>query len=363
MSIPIDENGYIPVRNRLLSKAGVFPYLGSSIGASEPNRIYMVYRPESELSNEETINSFKLLPLIDDHEMLGTDATPAEKKGVQGTTGEEIYYDKGLYGNLKVFSESLKNLIEGGKKELSLGYKCKYIFESGVFEGQKYDAIQTNLRGNHIALVDEGRMGKEVSVIDAALKTVVTMDRNDIKSIGDNIMNEEQFKALLDALGAVSSKLDTLIKHEENEKTEEKVEVSDEEIKDETKVEDEEVKEEVKVEDEEIEALKKENETLTKKVEDMKGMDEKIKKSVMQELAQRDKLAAKLSPIIGSFDHLEMDLKGVVSYGLKKLDLTADKGQEMATLNGYLAATKSVKSNGMDSNVQKNENVSFDIFK
>lgn len=353
MTIPIDENGYIPVRNRLLSKVGVYPYLGSSIGANEPNKIYMVYRPADELSNEETINSFKLVPLIDDHEMLGTDATPAEKKGVQGTTGEEIYFkDDGLYGNLKVFSESLKNLIDGGKKELSLGYKCKYVFETGIFEGQKYDAIQTNLRGNHIALVDEGRMGKEVSVVDEALKTVVTMDRQDIKIVGDNTMTEEQIKYLLDAINGMSAKLDSLIKAEETAK--------DSDVKS------EDAEEETKVEDAEVKNIKKENETLVKKVEDMeekaKGIDEAIKKSVMKELTQRDKLVSRLTPLIGSFDHLEMDLNSVVCYGIKKLNLESDKGLEMATLNGYLAGTTVSKSSGMDSKTET-KNVSFDMFK
>ena len=160
-----DENGYVLVEKRPISKVGVFEYLGSSIGAEDPDRIYKVYRPAEELSSQDTIDSFKLVPWIDEHEMLGTDGTPAEQKGIQGTTGEDIYFDNDtLYGNLKVYSGSLKNIIENGKKELSLGYKCKYKFESGVFDGQKYDAIQTELRGNHIATVENGRMGKEVQL-------------------------------------------------------------------------------------------------------------------------------------------------------------------------------------------------------
>lgn len=75
-----DKNGFFEVRDNPISKVGIFPYMGSSIGADEPNRIYRVYRPEEELSNEETIESFKLLPFVDDHAMLGSGEIPAEKK-------------------------------------------------------------------------------------------------------------------------------------------------------------------------------------------------------------------------------------------------------------------------------------------
>lgn len=376
LNVLADNNGYIPVSDRPLSKVGVFPYMGSSIGAEDPNKIYMVYRPAEQLSRPETINSFKLVPLIDEHEMLGKDATAAEKKGIQGTTGEDIYFKDGvLYGNMKVFSESMKNLIEGGKKELSLGYKCKYIFEDGVFEGQKYDAIQTDLLGNHIALVSEGRMGKEVSVVDEALKTVVTMDRQDIINIEKvEDMTKEEIQELLK--DGVKSAMDEALKP-----IEDKVNALDEAMKkDESKDEEPkkgEDKEEEKAEDEcaedekSMDELKKENDSLKKKVEDMeekmkkdsKGQDEAIKKSVLQEVAQKTRLADKLSSHIGSFDHLEMDLKEVVSYGLDKLELKADEGQELATLNGYLAgAGKVVESKGTDSKDEVKKPTSFNIF-
>ena len=67
----------------------MFPYNGSSIDPSlDPNKVYMVYRPAEELSNEECINSFKLLPWIDlhPHTLLGPEETgrmPADQKGIE----------------------------------------------------------------------------------------------------------------------------------------------------------------------------------------------------------------------------------------------------------------------------------------
>src|SRR5271163_736671 len=124
-----DENGWPEIKGNPISKVGVFPYSGSQIGHPdlEPDKIYMVYRPESELADEGTINSFKLLPFTDEHAMLGSEddgLTPAEKKGVHGTIGQDVYFEDGyLKANLKIFSEKVNELIKSGKKELSIGYR------------------------------------------------------------------------------------------------------------------------------------------------------------------------------------------------------------------------------------------------
>lgn len=340
-----DENGFVYVEKRPISKVGVFDYLGSSIGAEDPDRIYKVYRPAEELSSQDTIESFKLVPWIDDHEMLGTDGTPAEDKGIQGTTGEDIYFENDtLFGNLKVYSNSLKNRIEKGKKELSLGYRCKYKFESGVFDGEKYDAIQTELRGNHIATVENGRMGKEVAVCDSA---IVTFDYNDITTGEIPTMNDELLKALEEMMKPIMEKINEL-----SEKIDSK-EVVEEETEDECKeVEDSEVNEEKKAVDIEEE----------KKAMAQDAMDAKI--ALKEEFKSRDKLASEISKVVGSFDHLDMDFREVVDYGLKKLDIKADKGQELATLKGYLSATSKVVHTdvAMDAGITKGKKSFYDNF-
>ncbi|KAG0013625.1 hypothetical protein BGZ81_000922 [Podila clonocystis] len=166
----IDTNGWVEIRDNPLSKVGVFPYMGRSIGAPEPDRIYRVYRPEEELSHPNCIESFRLLPWVDEHAMLGDEEsgyTAPETKGIHGVIGEDVYYEGGvLKGNIKIFSESLAALIQSGKRELSAGYRCQYEFTTGQYNGQHYDAIQRTIRGNHLASVKEGRMGPDVAVLD-----------------------------------------------------------------------------------------------------------------------------------------------------------------------------------------------------
>lgn len=178
----IDHNQFWLIKDNPITKAGIFPYLGKQISPSlEPDRIYQVYRPEEEI--KKAANTFKLVPLVDDHTMLGPAFTPAEQKGVHGVLGEDIQERNGtLFADVKIFSEQLKREIQDGKKELSLGYFCKYDLTPGQYNGMHYDAVQRDLKGNHIALVDNGRMGHDVRVMDAmafdALDIVGTMDEN-----------------------------------------------------------------------------------------------------------------------------------------------------------------------------------------
>ncbi len=208
-----DINGWFEVPRNPLSKVGVFPYMGRSIGAPEPDRVYMVYRPEEELSDPETVASFRLSPFVDDHTMLGDDEadglTPAEQKGVHGVIGERVAYDPGdrtLYGNLKVFSKALSNRIKHGKREISCGYRCAYEQRHGVFEGQRYEYIQRHIRGNHLALVDQGRMGPDVRVLDHLKFTVDAKDM--IPMAKDAATNtNDALSAVADALAVAADAL------------------------------------------------------------------------------------------------------------------------------------------------------------
>lgn len=179
-----DINGFIYIEKNPISKVGVFPYLGKSINRSlDPNKIYWVYRPAEELAKPETIESFKNIPIVNDHTMLGKGATPAEQKGVDGVTGSKVTLEGDVfYSDLKIFSESMKQDLAAGKVELSMGYRVgQWEQATGTFNGQFYDFIQRDLRGNHIALVDEGRCGSEIAVLDGNF----VYDRMDIEMVGD----------------------------------------------------------------------------------------------------------------------------------------------------------------------------------
>ena len=163
----IDENGYLLVENNPLTKEGVFPYSGAQIGLDPPDKIFKVYRPAEELKKAETLKSFELVPFINEHAMLGDYGVPAESKGVLGVVGQNVKFNAPyLTADIKIFGNKMKDLLERGKNNISAGYSFDLDNTSGNFNGENYDCIQRNIRCNHIALVQEGRCGKDVRVLD-----------------------------------------------------------------------------------------------------------------------------------------------------------------------------------------------------
>lgn len=335
-----DENGWTLISGNPISKVGVFPYLGSQISPQlEPDKIYNVYRPEEELSDPETINSFKLVPWTDEHAMLGDESqglTAAERKGVQGVIGENVYFEDGyLKANLKVFSNRLAALIDGGKKDLSIGYRCLYDIVTGVYNGVRYDAIQRQIRGNHVALVTEGRSGRDVSVLDhfkftfdtkglemADFEERIEENREDIE---ENRREDEdvstRVRELYDIVRDLAERFDRF------EKKDVEIEIDDE------------IELEVEDEDE-------------KEIEiDIERDAQDSMRVIMREISSRDDLAKRLAPHIGVFDHKEKTLSEVAAYGAKKLGLKCAKGSEQAAVDGYLAGARVVKTaTAQDSN-------------
>ena len=171
-----DINGYWIYPGTMITREGVYPYRGRQIDSDgsmglDPNRKYMVYRPRKEITNKKTLESFNGLFLTDEHEMLGKGQRDPGTKPIAGT----IYnvrvskYDPGaVIADLKIQSERVKDLIQGGKRSLSCGYYCDYRPEQGEFNGQHYDFVQFDLIGNHIALVKKGRMGEKCAIFDSS---------------------------------------------------------------------------------------------------------------------------------------------------------------------------------------------------
>lgn len=381
----IDHNGYLTVNDNPITKVGVFPYLGKEIGAPDPNKIYKVYRPEEELNNEETINSFKLTPFIDDHTMLGNYGVSPEKKGVQGVIGENVYFDYPyLRGNIRVYSDAAKSLIENGKIDLSPGYLCRYEFTEGVFDGEKYDAIQRTLRGNHLALVDEGRTGPDVAVQDHAGKFVITLDSKEVLAMPQTM--EELLALIKQAIQEIEAEKAAVADAEAAKnkpaapaapaattqappaKDEEEEEAYAARVAKEAETagsENDPVKaaeaavRAAEVVAEAVESGKANSSSMDSMSKAIKSVLEKTKAlvakpaapaldsaQVIAQIEARNELYKRVTPVVGNFDAnpLSKSAEGIAQYACEKLGLKPAKGQEVAALDGYLAAAEKVKT-------------------
>lgn len=152
----------------------------------EPNKLYPVFRGPEALFDPKAIESFNGLPIRIGHLMIGdekkNDKADKDKKlnsadknpndgciyNVRPSLDEKGY----LIADFCIYTDRMKDILRAGKiKELSLGYTCIYEPEQGEYEGVPYMFKQTNLRGNHLALVKNGRCGSSVCVYDEAIVT------------------------------------------------------------------------------------------------------------------------------------------------------------------------------------------------
>ncbi|MBX4889781.1 DUF2213 domain-containing protein [Rhizobium bangladeshense] len=161
------EDGYL-VADARIARTGIQTYLGSEVGKPDMSTV-RVYRPGSEVFAEDTLKSAAHRPVTNDHppQMVTSENW---KKFAVGQTSDEIT-GEGIFIRvpLMVSDEATIKDIEAGKQELSAGYTCDLDFTAGVTPtGDAYDAIQKNIRINHVAVVQHGRAGSKVRIGDAA---------------------------------------------------------------------------------------------------------------------------------------------------------------------------------------------------
>lgn len=136
------------------------------------------YRPPDEVFNSDALASFSLLPLTLHHPPEPVTAENVAQYEV-GTVGETVKQDGKFVAATVVVkrADAIKAVLDG-TQELSCGYECEIEFTPGEAGGQKYDAIQRSIRGNHVAIVPQGRAGPEVRMKLDATDAIAVDDPN-----------------------------------------------------------------------------------------------------------------------------------------------------------------------------------------
>lgn len=138
-----------------ITASGVFPYLDDKGG------IRMEWRPPQEVQDSAFLNSLQGIPVTMLHPKNAKDARKAMIGMVKGPGMPESINDSspdvGIRGEVVVYDAD--DITGSTVRGLSLGFSCDLIFESGLTpEGVTYDAIQRNLRGDHLAVVPNPRV-------------------------------------------------------------------------------------------------------------------------------------------------------------------------------------------------------------
>lgn len=153
--------GFLICRNVPIARIGSQDYLGTEVGKPEQD-VVRVERTEEEVFSPAAMASFEGKPFTDDHPpvMLTPDNVSNYEKGhvqnVRRGTGEFADF---LVADIHVHDAGTISAIQNGKRQISCGYECEYVEDGGKL-------YQRGIRGNHVALVDEGRAGNRAAIMD-----------------------------------------------------------------------------------------------------------------------------------------------------------------------------------------------------
>lgn len=160
-------NGWLRVDGHL-TRSGIFTY------RNPDGTVRRELRPPEEVFKADSMASFSMVPVTNDHPPEVLTAANTKKYAV-GTVGEVVKRDDDhVRSSILITDAETITRVETGKTALSCGYTCDVDMTSGELNGERYDAIQRNIRGNHVALVNVARAGPTARI---------RMDANDAEMI------------------------------------------------------------------------------------------------------------------------------------------------------------------------------------
>lgn len=177
-NLPLDrtyytEEGYLK-DNPIVTRTGIFEYVNADGTISRELRL-----PE-EVFDPESLSSYKGKPVIVTHDAGCIDKDNVHQEQI-GTILSDGYQD-GNKVRAEIIIHDTDELKSCGLRELSLGYNLDLEYTSGEWNGQHYDAIQRNIRINHLALVQEARAGETARLnIDSRDKSKKSKEDSSMK--------------------------------------------------------------------------------------------------------------------------------------------------------------------------------------
>lgn len=187
------DEGYL-VDHPILTSCGIFEYTNPDGSVRRELRL-----PEY-VFDEESLKTYKGKPIIITHDAGVVDKSNVDREQV-GTILSEGTRD-GEDVRAEIIIHDTDAMKKSGLKELSLGYNLVLLEEPGVWNGEHYDAIQTQIVINHLAIVASARAGEQARLnIDSSEKNLLRggkkMKINNTRRIdGESLTPEELEQAI-----------------------------------------------------------------------------------------------------------------------------------------------------------------------
>jgi hypothetical protein len=157
--------GYLRAMPKI-ARTGIQLYHGKECGRPDMEKV-RVYRSPEAVFSPDAVNSYTHLPITLEHPGMPVSAANWKKHAV-GETGDEVLRDGGTVRVPMMLRDAAAiKAVKDGKNQISVGYSCDLEWVDGVTpEGDRYDAVQTNIQGNHVAIVSTARGGPELKFGD-----------------------------------------------------------------------------------------------------------------------------------------------------------------------------------------------------
>lgn len=210
MKIGKTPEGYI-IDTPVIARTGIQWYRRDGKDVAE-------YRPPEEVFAPQSLASFVGRPLTIDHPSFMVRSDNVRNVVVGAILGEPWRDGQNLRARVVVHDKRAIDLIESGlKAELSVGYTVETEQVAGTTpEGAHYDAVQRNIRCNHLSIVTRGRAGnarfsKEFQRMDEQKKPVEAPTVDQLQARCDALQAEvERLKAEPKAIELSGEKLAAL---------------------------------------------------------------------------------------------------------------------------------------------------------
>jgi len=266
----INEDGFLIHYKVPIARVGEFIYNSFELAFlfdenRDPNKKIKVYRDLDSFSDK-VLSKNKIVPFTNDHPRGGVNIDNASYT-VVGDVYNFCVEDGVLYADIITRDkDTIKNIEEDGKKEVSIGFEARYTLLPKTIDGQNYDGLEEIVRINHLSLVNKGKAGsafkmhtktEDISVSEKTYKMVVNgvelelplekflevQNSNLEKQIkSNNSVSEDRLSKMETTLNAIMGKLskneedaEKVAKKAEKEEEKDEVDNDDDEDKDDKK--------------------------------------------------------------------------------------------------------------------------------
>lgn len=213
-----DTTGFLTSKVKL-ARTGVQHYLGFELGLVDRALEKIgVLRHSDEVFHPDSIKSFVNLVVTNNHPAGLVDVDNVKKLQMGTVSGVEFDIDENLLSGIVTITDKAQiKKLKDGKVEVSVGYTNDLIPKKGTHDGVEYEFAQTNIRANHLAIVDAGRCGPACKI------TMDNKKEKPVKILIDGIEYDVENAQLAQAIQKQQTAFDA-----ENEGLKEKLKKSEE---------------------------------------------------------------------------------------------------------------------------------------